>query len=110
MQNMAERRTEIRMMCADMVETCWKDRAGKTRKSMALLEDISPSGACLQFEEPVPVGCEISWDSFRGHVTYCVYREIGHFAGVEFSAETPWSPHHYRPHHLLDPTRLGKED
>lgn len=108
MKIMADRRNETRMMCADMIETRWQDRAGKPHKSMALLEDISPSGACLQFEQPVPVGSPISWDSFRGAVSYCVYREIGYFAGVEFSPDTPWSPTQYRPGHLLDPTKLPK--
>ncbi len=94
------------MMCADMVETRWKDSRGKTRKSMALLEDISPSGACLQFEQPVPVGSEIAWDGFRGRVNYCLYREIGHFAGIVFSPDTPWSEDDYQPHHLLDPRHV----
>jgi len=73
---------------------------------MALLEDISASGACLQFEEPVPVGAEIAWETFRGLVSYCVYREIGYFAGVVFNADTPWSEDSYQPHHLLDPRRI----
>jgi hypothetical protein len=103
---MSDRRNEIRMMCADMVETRWKDGRGKFRRSMALLEDISASGACLQFEEPVPVGAEIAWENFRGRVSYCVYREIGHFAGVEFNADTLWSENDYQPHHLLDPRRI----
>src|SRR5215469_10807057 len=102
MLHMADRRTEARMMCADMVETRWKDSFGRSHRAMALLEDISHSGACLQFEQPVPVGSEIVWDSFRGRVSYCVYREIGHFAGVELSPETPWSPQRYRPPHMLD--------
>ena len=108
MVSMDDRRTEIRMMCADMVETCWRDSSGKHHKSMALLEDISESGACLQFEDPVPVGSAIAWDSFRGHVSYCVYREIGHFAGVEFDPDSRWSPNLYSPDHLLDPSRLRR--
>jgi hypothetical protein len=90
-----------------MVEARWKDRHGNPCKSMALLEDISPSGACLQFEEPVPVGSEISWDGFRGRVTYCIYREIGHFAGILFSSGTRWSAEDYQPPHLLDPRRIS---
>ena len=108
MVSMDDRRTEIRMMCADMIETYWQDSNGKRHKLMALLEDISESGACLQFEEPVPVGSIIAWDSFRGRVSYCVYREIGYFAGVEFDADSHWSPNTYCPHHLLDPRRLRR--
>jgi hypothetical protein len=108
--NMEERRSEVRMLCADMLEVCWKDPTGKTRRATALLEDISASGACLQLETAVPLGAVIRWESpkqeFKGHVRYCVYREIGYFVGVEFDSTTKWSKKAYRPQHLLDLKRL----
>jgi hypothetical protein len=101
-----ERRSEARMLCADMLEVRWKDHFGKQTKATALLEDISPSGACLQMEASVPLGAEIGWDSpkqfFSGYVRYCVYREIGYFVGVEFGEATRWSKRTYTPPHLLD--------
>jgi len=101
-----ERRSHTRMLCADMVEIRWKDRPGKMRKSTALLEDISSSGACLQTETPIPLGVEIGWDApkqfFSGYVRYCVYREIGYFVGVEFGRSSQWSSRTYAPQHLLD--------
>jgi hypothetical protein len=110
---MDERRVETRMMCADMVEVLWKDHAGKRRRAMALLEDIGVSGACLQFETPVPKGTVVEWQSpkleFRGTVRYCVYREIGYFVGVEFTASTKWSKSVYRPQHMFDPRRLERK-
>jgi hypothetical protein len=106
-----ERRTEPRMLCADMVEVRWKERSGKQRQATALLEDISPLGACLQLDAPVPVGVEIGWDSpkqfFGGLVRYCVYREIGYFVGVEFEKSTRWSERAYKPQHLLDLRQLA---
>jgi hypothetical protein len=105
-----ERRAEARMLCADMMEVRWKDRSGKQHKAMALLEDISSSGACLQLETAVPLGSEIGWEApgqfFSGYVRYCVYREIGYFAGVEFGKSTKWSSKAYRPRHLLDLEKL----
>ncbi len=107
---MRERRSEVRMMCADMVEVYWKDEKGKRRRATGLLEDISPSGACLQLEVPVTVGAHIRWESpkkeFLGKVQYCVYREIGYFVGVEFVSTSKWSKKAYRPRHLLDLNRL----
>jgi hypothetical protein len=107
---MQERRTEARIMCADMVEIDWRDSSGKRRHAMALLEDISPSGACLQLETPLPAGANIEWKTerreFRGSVRYCVYREIGYFAGIEFSPSSRWSKAAYRPQHMFDPRRL----
>jgi len=77
------------MMCADMVEVRWEDEENQPQKALALLEDISPSGACVQLENAIPLGTEVHWDcpkqSFAGYVRYCDYREIGFFVGVEFS-------------------------
>ncbi len=98
------------MLCADLVEVCWTDRIGKRQRVMALLEDISASGACLQMESSLPLGSQIIWGSpkqhFEGRVQYCVYREIGYFIGVEFDAKSRWSKKTYRPQHLLDLKKL----
>ena len=98
------------MMCADMLEVVWRDEGGKRRRTMALLEDISPSGACVQLETPLPAGVAVEWsaqgEDFQGIVRYCNYREIGYFAGVEFSPATRWSKTGYQPQHLFDPRRL----
>lgn len=107
---MAERRSEIRMMCADLVEVSWRDPSGKSRKAQAVLEDISASGACLQLETALPLGVVVRWGSqkkeFAGVVRYCVYREIGYFAGVQLDPACRWSKSKYRPQHLLDLERL----
>ncbi len=103
---MPERRSEVRMMCADMLDVRWKDGTGRKRQAVGLLEDISQSGACLQMEAPLPLGSQIGWKSgkqeFTGHVRYCAYREIGYFVGVEFDFRSRWSKKIYRPQHLLD--------
>ncbi len=107
---MFDRRVEIRMLCADMVDVQWKDKAGRQRKGVANLEDISLSGACLQFDQPIPLqtGLRISYPKgeLMGKVRYCVYREIGYFLGIEFEPGSRWSARHFKPQHLLDPRRL----
>ena len=107
---MQERRSEVRMLCADMVEVQWKDAAGRRRRAVGLLEDISASGACLQMESAIPVGAEIQWtcprQEFAGQVQYCVYREIGYFVGVQFDSRSKWSKKAYCPQHLLDIEQL----
>lgn len=113
---MQERRSQIRMLCADMVEVFWKDAHGKKHRASALLEDISVTGACLQLETDVPVGVRVRWcvpsrfhgktdgarKEFTGTVRYCEYREIGYFVGVEFDSASRWSKKAYTPKHLLD--------
>ena len=109
MRDMQERRSEVRVLCADMVEVSWRDQ-GRSRRATALLEDISASGACLQLETAVPCGEEIRWECpnqrFVGRVRYCAYREIGYFVGVEFEGGTRWSKQVYEPRHFLDLERL----
>jgi hypothetical protein len=104
----------MRMLCADIVEVNWRDEAGKARQATGLLEDICPSGACLQLETAVPVGAQIRWQSpeqvFTGRVRHCLFQEIGYFVGVEFNAASKWSKEEYEPQHLLDLGRLVGRD
>jgi hypothetical protein len=103
---MSDRRSEVRMLCADMVQVRWRDRSNRQQSTTAILEDICASGACLQLEEPIALGVEIRWDqsrlTFQGYVRYCVYREIGYFVGVEFAPTFKWSKKAFKPQHLLD--------
>ena len=107
---MMDRRIEPRLLCADLVDVQWKDQTGRVRRSVANLEDISLSGACLQVERPVPLGTpyRITYPKgvLSGKVKYCVFREIGYFLGIEFEAGSRWSRNDFRPQHLLDPRRL----
>lgn len=107
---MEERRAEVRMLCADMVEVSWRDGPGRICSTTALLEDISPSGACLQVDKPVPLGARISWTTagreYSGAARYCIYREIGYFVGVEFAPGLKWSQTEFEPRHLLDLKKL----
>jgi hypothetical protein len=108
---MQDKRTEVRMLCADMLEISWRDERGKLQKLMGLLEDISPRGACLQLDCSLPVGTEVSFETpeqrYTGCVRYCIYREVGFFAGVEFEGAT-WSKNAFEPQHFLDPQKLAE--
>jgi hypothetical protein len=103
---MDERRKEARMLCADMVDICWKDAKGRPQRATALLEDIAPHGACLQVDKALPLETEITIEhpkaQMRGAVRYCAYRDIGYFLGLQFSADSEWSKHKFTPQHLLD--------
>jgi hypothetical protein len=107
---MVERRLERRLLCADLVQVEWRDQAGKTRSTTAILEDISRTGACLQTDVPIPVEELVQVrhgrKTLEGKVNYCAYHEIGYFAGVGFSANQRWSQRVFRPKHLVDPTTL----
>jgi len=95
-----------------MLEIRWEEANGGKRRAVALLEDISQSGVCLQMESPIPVGAEIFWESahqeFAGVVRRCTYREIGYFVGVEFSPGFQWSEESFHPQHLINVQELAE--
>jgi hypothetical protein len=110
---MEDRRFEPRLLCADLIDVWWVDHSGRKHKSLANLEDISNSGACLQVDAPVPsetlLHIEHPKATFEGLVRYCVYRETGYFIGVHFEAGFRWDRQRFRPKHLFDPrTLLGQ--
>jgi len=112
---MNERRFESRFLCADLVRVDWL--AGEHSRTVeAVLEDISALGACVQVEELIPLGTEISIlvssvpvdrepetpVRFSGRVSYCVFRDYGYFVGIQFSDETRWSSGIFEPQHLTN--------
>jgi hypothetical protein len=119
---MDERRFESRFLCSDLIQVEWTcppdSNGGRKVGSLAVeavLEDISPLGACVQVDEPIPPGAAISivvkhgdTPRFSGHVSYCIYRELGYFVGIRFANETRWSSRSFEPLHLTNPQALGK--
>ncbi len=113
-----ERRVEARLLCADLMEVEWTDADGSVVTACANLEDISPSGACVQVDKPVRANtvvrltCEQA--GWTARVKYCVYRETGYFLGLRFEPGVHWSQTEFVPKHLLDPQDLirsiGNED
>jgi len=105
---MRERRAEPRWWCSDLIKV--RLEGAEPVDLMGNLEDISGSGACVQFEQPVRAGVRICLTlgryKFRGQVMYCEQNEIGYFAGVRFDAGRKWSRSLYEPKHLLDPQRV----
>lgn len=97
-------------MCADLVHVRWNGGGGSPKRTVANLEDISLSGACIQMDRPIPIRTCVSIShgrsEFSGTVRYCVFREIGYFVGVEFAPGSKWSPAEFQPEHLFDPSRL----
>lgn len=107
---MDDKRLETRILCADLVEICWKDKAGKGQKAIANLEDISLYGACLQLDVAVPLQTTIQIGypkgKLHGRIRYCVFREIGYFLGVEFDPGQKWSRSAFKPQYMFDPRQL----
>ena len=91
-------------MCAELVRVRI-DEAGSVREEVANLEDISPSGACVQLETATREGADIEIVCARcrlkGKVRYCRFVEIGYDVGVAFDQPRSWDRRRFTPKHLL---------
>jgi hypothetical protein len=107
---MNEKRTEQRLLCAELVQVTYQDASGHQCRLVANLEDISASGLCLESDVEIPDGAKVKVEygdgELVGVVKYCIFREIGFFLGIEFQEGCRWSTQHFRPEHLLDPRQL----
>lgn len=107
---MQERRTEARLLCADLIEIRWRDESGRSRKRTAILEDISSRGACIEVDTEIPRGTLLELchprATFQARVRNRQPWQMGYFLGVQFEGSWRWSRHKFRPKHLFDPRRL----
>ena len=107
---MKERRKEARLLCSDLIKVRIEDAGGAPAELIANLEDISPNGACLQFDQPMPEGTRLCLrlgrHLFRGRAVHSTRNDIGHFVGVQFDAGKLWSREIYEPKHLFDPAHM----
>ena len=103
---MKDRRSELRFMCADLVKLCIRSEGESRQELVANLEDISPSGACVQLDAAVREGTAVEIVCgrcrFRGKVRHCRYVATGYDVGVQFARPKSWDQKRYRPKHLLE--------
>ena len=109
---MPDRRKETRLLCSELLKV--RVEGESSQELTANLEDISPSGACLHLEKPIPVDAFVRMHCARcdrrGKVRYCLYHGLGYYAGVQFDEEHKWSPAQGVPQHLLHPSMLAPLD
>jgi hypothetical protein len=107
---MDERRTEVRLLCAELVKIEWRDPSERRCVRTAHLEDISLSGACVSVDASVTPGVIVTIrygdGELKGDIQYCLYRDGSYFLGVAFTEGCKWSSKHFKPEHLLDPRTL----
>jgi len=98
-------RRENRELCADLVKVQWKTGSGTAQSEWAILEDISPSGVCLEIEKPIQPDTEISiefpTDRCQARVIYCRFDKVKYLVGVEFEKGYRWSRRKFKPRHLI---------
>jgi hypothetical protein len=109
---MQERRINVRLLCAELVEVTWGEN-GREQRRIANLEDISLSGICLHMDKSIPSDTPIivryGDGELIGTVRYCHSGEFGHLMGVQLEKGSRWSSRHFRPTHLLNPQELMEQ-
>lgn len=105
-----ERRSEPRLWCSELVQI-WQKADGRWKRvGTGVLEDISHSGACVQLEGPIAKGTllRLRTDDWKveGEVRYCIFRDIGYYAGLKLDESSKWSEEMFRPQHLMDPMKV----
>jgi hypothetical protein len=100
-----QRRLEDRGLCADLIKMAWVPEPTLPKSDWAILGDISPSGACLEIEEPIPVNAivvlEFGAERCEAVVQYCKYDKVNYLLGVEFKEGYRWSSNRWEPKHLV---------
>jgi hypothetical protein len=98
-------RNEDRELCADLVKVQWKNESGADKSEWAILGDISPSGACLEADEPIPPDTMVSLQFPRDHcqarIKYCTFDKVNYLIGVQFEQGYRWSRRRFKPEHLI---------
>jgi hypothetical protein len=98
-------RSEDRELCADLVKMEWEQEPETARSEWTILEDISPAGACLESELPVPPDTLVSLEFPGNHcckarIKYCKYDRTNYLLGVQFEQGYRWSRRKFKPAHL----------
>jgi hypothetical protein len=92
-------------MCAELVKILIKGNGGPQEETVGNLEDISPSGACIQVEAAMQKGANVeivcSTCRLKGKVRYCRFVQIGYDVGVQFDKRGSWDRRCFEPEHLL---------
>lgn len=103
--NVKQKRFENRDLCADLVKVVWKPNLMMPCMDWAILGDISPSGACLEIDEPISVDTivdlEFGGERCQAIVRYCKYDMVNYLLGVEFEEGYRWSSNRWAPKHLI---------
>ena len=97
---MFQQRAEPRFLCSELVRV----RVGR-EQAVANLEDISPSGACLQVERAIREGDALEIVGakcrLRGIVKYCRWSGAGYQVGVRFDPGKSWNLNRFEPSYFL---------
>jgi hypothetical protein len=100
------RRKTSRNSCADVITIRWNDDTGQRRSEVAILDDISPVGACIGLNEGIAPETKVSLHypkgQYQGKIKYCRYFELGYFLGVAFDKGYRWSKKDFEPSFLVE--------
>jgi len=104
-------RRHDRLLCAGLVDVRWSDRDGFPCETVANLEDLTPAGACLRIDCPIPPGTRIGVGHLVGQteaeIRHCSRVDLGWVVGVQFLAGKSPGNRVCRPSHVVDPQSVS---
>jgi hypothetical protein len=98
----ANKRSEKRLLCSDLVRIRWVDGQSVRREEIVVLEGYSDSGASVLTGIPIGAGTPVTLcgreEEYRATVRHCGQAQNGYLVGLNFGDQ----PRNYVPEHLLD--------
>jgi hypothetical protein len=110
----SEQRRHDRLLCAGLVDVRWPDENGYPCETVANLDNLSPDGACLLVDSPIPAGTRIAIGHLicqvEAEIRYCSASELGWVVGAQFlTGKTP-GIRACNPSHSVDPKTVTHSD
>jgi len=92
----SEQRRYDRLLCAGLVDVRWSDANGYPCETVANLDNLSPDGACLLLDSPIPAGTRVGIGHLmcqvEAEIRFCSGSELGWVVGAQFlTGKTPGS-------------------
>jgi hypothetical protein len=109
-----EQRRHDRLLCAGLVDVRWSDADGYPCETVANLDNLSPDGACLLLDSPIPAGTRVGIGHLicqvEAEIRFCSGSELGWVVGAQFlTGKTP-GIRACHPSHAVDPKAVTHAD
>lgn len=106
----SEQRRHDRLLCAGLVDVRWSDENGYPCETVANLDNLSPGGACLFLDSPIPKGTRVAIGHLicqvEAEIRFCSPSELGWVVGAQFlTGKTP-GIRACNPRHAVDPKTI----
>jgi|ERR1035441_2694929 hypothetical protein len=109
-----EQRRHDRLLCAGLVDVRWSDADGYPCETVANLDNLSPDGACLLLDSPIPAETRVGIGHLicqvEAEIRFCSGPELGWVVGAQFLTGKTAGIRACHPSHVVDPKAVTHAD